>query len=144
MQLGQVIGTLIATHKAPNLDGVKLLVVQLLDRHSAPSGQPQIAADATGQAGVGERVMLIASREAAQALERTFAPVDLAIVGIVDEISTDLPGFPKPGRSDPQGFQPIYTPADDTYCWLCNGPVVKRPCKIVCAQCGFVRDCSDP
>ncbi len=100
MQLGQVIGTLIATHKAPNLDGVKLLVVQLLDRHSAPSGQPQIAADATGQAGVGERVMLIASREAAQALERTFAPVDLAIVGIVDEISTDLPGFPKPGRSE--------------------------------------------
>ncbi len=56
----------------------------------------------------------------------------------------DLPGFPKPGRSDPQGFQPIYTPADDTYCWLCNGPVVKRHCKIVCEQCGFVRDCSDP
>ena len=48
---------------------------------------------------MGERVMLIASREAAQALERTFAPVDLAIVGIVDEVSEDLPGFPKPGWS---------------------------------------------
>lgn len=100
MQLGQVIGTLVATQKAPNLDGVKLLVVQPLDRRGAPAGQPQIAADATGQAGPGERVMLIASREAAQALERTFAPVDLAIVGIVDEVSVDQPGF---GKSDWSG-----------------------------------------
>ncbi len=103
MLLGQVIGTLVATQKAPNLDGVKLLVVQPLDRHGAPSGQPQIAADATGQAGPGERVMLIASREAAQALERTYAPVDLAIVGIVDEVAEVLPGFGKPGRSEGMG-----------------------------------------
>jgi len=100
MLLGQVIGTLTATQKTPNLDGVKLLVVQPLDRHCAPSGQPQIAADATGQAGPGERVMLIASREAAQALERTYAAVDLAIVGIVDEVAEDLPGSEKPGRSE--------------------------------------------
>ena len=38
----------------------------------------------------------------------------------------------------------IYTPADDTYCWMCNGPVVKRHCKIICEACGFIRDCSDP
>jgi 8-oxo-dGTP diphosphatase len=41
-------------------------------------------------------------------------------------------------------FQPIYTPEDDTYCWLCGGPVTKRHCKITCHTCGFVRDCSDP
>lgn len=39
---------------------------------------------------------------------------------------------------------PIYTPTDDTYCWMCNGPVVKRQCKIICEACGFTRDCSDP
>ena len=44
----------------------------------------------------------------------------------------------------PQTFQPVYQPADDTYCWTCGGPVVKRHCKIVCSVCGFVRDCSDP
>ena len=38
----------------------------------------------------------------------------------------------------------IYTPADDTYCWMCNGDVVKRHCKIICQSCGFTRDCSDP
>lgn len=40
--------------------------------------------------------------------------------------------------------QPLYHPEDDTYCWVCNGPVLKRHCKIVCQTCGFTRDCSDP
>ncbi len=46
--------------------------------------------------------------------------------------------------AQPAAPAPLYTPADDTYCWLCNGPVVKRHCKIVCRSCGFMRDCSDP
>ena len=25
-----------------------------------------------------------------------------------------------------------YRPVDDTYCWVCHGPVNKRPCKILC------------
>jgi len=68
--------------------------------------------------------------------------------GISYEAAThqkELPGFGKPDNfAGPPDFQPVYTPADDTYCWLCNGPVVKRHCKIICEQCGFVRDCSDP
>ncbi|MFN8487690.1 MAG: 8-oxo-dGTP diphosphatase [Caldilineaceae bacterium] len=44
----------------------------------------------------------------------------------------------------PPAFKPVYQPADDTYCWMCNGPVVKRHCKIVCQLCGFTRDCGDP
>ena len=44
----------------------------------------------------------------------------------------------------PVVHQPHYQPVDDTYCWLCNGPVIKRHCKIVCQLCGFTRDCSDP
>jgi 8-oxo-dGTP diphosphatase len=39
---------------------------------------------------------------------------------------------------------PVYTPADDTYCWVCGGAVVKHHCKITCTVCGFRRDCSDP
>jgi ethanolamine utilization protein EutN len=37
-------------------------------------------------AGPGELVYFVASREAAEALEPRFVPVDHAIVGIVDEI----------------------------------------------------------
>lgn len=41
-------------------------------------------------------------------------------------------------------FVPVYRPEDDTYCWVCGGAVVERHCKIICAECGFTRDCGDP
>ncbi len=85
MQFARVIGTLVATQKAEGLEGVKFLVVQPLDKHRQPVGEPVIAADGTAQAGPGELVFIIASREAALALPEPFVPVDHAIVGIVDE-----------------------------------------------------------
>ena len=85
MQFARVIGTLVATQKAAGLEGVKFLVVQPLDKHQQPVGEPVIAADGTAQAGPGELVFIIASREAALALPEPFVPVDHAIVGIVDE-----------------------------------------------------------
>ena len=85
MKFARVIGTLVATQKAEGLEGVKLLVVQPLDKHRQPAGEPEIAADGTGQAGPGELVFVIASREAALVLPEWFVPVDLAISGIVDE-----------------------------------------------------------
>ena len=86
MKFARVIGTVVATQKAEGLEGVKLLVVQPLDEGRAPQGDPQIAADATAQAGPGELVFVVASREAAQALPVIFVPVDLAITGIIDEV----------------------------------------------------------
>jgi len=85
MQFARVIGRLVATQKAEGLKGVKFLVVQPLDKHRQPVGEPVIAADGTAQAGPGELVFIIASREAALALPEPFVPVDHAIVGIVDE-----------------------------------------------------------
>ena len=46
--------------------------------------------------------------------------------------------------ADVPEFHPVYTPQDDTYCWVCGGDVLKRNCKIVCQACGFMRDCGDP
>jgi ethanolamine utilization protein EutN len=86
MELARVIGTLVATQKAEGLEGVKLLVVQPLDKNRQPVGEPVIAADGTAQAGPGELVFVIYSREAALALPEWFVPVDLAIHGIVDEV----------------------------------------------------------
>lgn len=88
MQFARVIGTLVASRKAEGLEGVKLLVVQPLDKYLQPQGESAIAADGTAQAGPGELVFVIASREAALALPEIFVPVDLAITGIVDE--TDI------------------------------------------------------
>ncbi len=50
----------------------------------------------------------------------------------------------EPVRASADVSRAGYRPEDDTYCWLCSGPVVKRHCKIVCQVCGFTRDCSDP
>jgi carbonic anhydrase/acetyltransferase-like protein (isoleucine patch superfamily) len=33
---------------------------------------------------------------------------------------------------------------DVARCELCGGPVLERHCKIVCLDCGYQRDCSDP
>jgi len=89
MKFARVIGTLVATRKYEGLEGVKFLVVQPLDRDLQPQGRPVIAADATAQAGPGELVFVVGSREAAQALPEVFVPVDLAITGIVDEVEVE-------------------------------------------------------
>jgi ethanolamine utilization protein EutN len=85
MQFARVIGTLVASQKVEGLAGVKFLVVQPLDKHRQPAGEPFVAADGTAQAGPGELVFYISSREAALALPEWFVPVDHAITGIVDE-----------------------------------------------------------
>jgi ethanolamine utilization protein EutN len=76
----------VSTQKYEGLEGVKFLVVQPLDEDLSPKGRPVVAADATQQAGPGELVFVVGSREAAQALPEVFVPVDLAITGIIDEV----------------------------------------------------------
>jgi ethanolamine utilization protein EutN len=88
MQLARVIGTVVATTKSPGLEGVKLLVIQPLDRALKPVGGQLVAADAVHMAGPGELVYFVAAREAAQAMPDPFVPVDHAIVGIVDAVSS--------------------------------------------------------
>lgn len=100
MQLGKVIGTVVATERSAGLDGVKFLIVQPLDKAERPNGEPVVAADGVHMAGPGELVYFVASREAALALDETFVPVDHAICGIVDAVSP-LEGTTFRGKSAP-------------------------------------------
>ena len=90
MKLGRVRGTVVATVKDPGMVGMKLLIVQPLDEHRNYDGACVVAADGVYQAGVGDVVYFVASREAAEAMEPRFVPVDHAIVGIVDEVEVRL------------------------------------------------------
>jgi len=90
VKLARVLGTVVATTKYAGLEGVKLLVVQPLDRDGHSSGSPAVAADATAQAGPGHLVFVVGSREAAQAMPEPFVPVDLAITGIVDDVDRSV------------------------------------------------------
>lgn len=88
MYLARVIGTVVATVKYPGLEGAKLLLVTPLDREGRPKGDPLVACD-QAQAGVGDHVFCVSSREAALAMPDTFVPVDAAIVGIVDAVDRE-------------------------------------------------------
>ena len=99
MYLGIVKGTVVAERKAAGLEGKKLLLVQPVDEHGAAVGEVQAAVD-TVQAGDGDLVYLVGSREAALACDPWFVPVDAAIVGIVDGV--DARGVsPHPAKGRP-------------------------------------------
>ena len=87
MYLGRVIGNVVATVKYTGLEGYRLMIVDPIDEKGQSVGLAHVAIDAT-QAGIGERVFCVASREAALACDPTFVPVDAAIVGIVDDVES--------------------------------------------------------
>ncbi len=92
MLLGRVKGTAVCTVKYPGTEGLKLLVVQPLDRHLQPLGALQVAVDIV-QAGAEDLCVMVRSREAALAMPQIkFVPVDLALVGIVDELAVHPDG----------------------------------------------------
>jgi ethanolamine utilization protein EutN len=88
MYLARVIGNVVASVKAEGLEGQKLLLVQPLDVDQQPDGPPHVAAD-VAQAGEGDLVSCVGSREAALSLSPSFVPVDAAIIGIVDAADVD-------------------------------------------------------
>ncbi len=85
MYLGIVKGTVVAERKASGLEGTKILLVQPVDEHGVATGDLHAAIDRV-QAGPGDLVYLVGSREAALACDPWFVPVDAAIVGIVDGV----------------------------------------------------------
>lgn len=86
MKLARVRGSVVATVKDSGMIGMKLLVIQPVDDAGRNAGDCVVAADAVHQSGRGDLVYFVASREAAEALEPRFVPVDHAIVGIVDAV----------------------------------------------------------
>jgi ethanolamine utilization protein EutN len=89
MQIGRVVGTVVSTQKNRKLEGAKLLLVQPLTLDDQPRGVALLAIDSVG-AGVGEKVlMVIEGRAAGEALRRKLAPVDAAIIGIVDSVDCE-------------------------------------------------------
>jgi len=87
MQIARVIGTLVSTQKHRAFEGAKLLLVQPLNMDDSPRGAALLAVDGVG-AGVHEKVLVVLEgRAAGEALGRKAAPVDAAIVAIVDTVS---------------------------------------------------------
>jgi ethanolamine utilization protein EutN len=89
MQIARVVGTVVATQKHRTFEGAKLMLVQPLTLDDEPRGTTLLAVDAVG-AGVHEKVLIvIEGRAAGEALGRKAAPVDAAIIGIVDRVDLE-------------------------------------------------------
>jgi ethanolamine utilization protein EutN len=89
MIIAQVIGNVVATQKNGNYEGTKLLVVQPLDLDGSPRGDAMMAVDSIStQAGVGDKVLVVLEGwSASYAVRREQAPIDAAVVGVIDYIT---------------------------------------------------------
>ncbi|HYV45930.1 MAG TPA: EutN/CcmL family microcompartment protein [Myxococcaceae bacterium] len=85
MLLGKVVGTVVATRKEEEIEGLRLLVVRGLDLEGKPTSTVVVAVDAVG-AGVGEVVLYASGSSARQTKVTKDRPVDATIMAIVDEI----------------------------------------------------------
>lgn len=86
MILGRVVGEVVATEKRPQLEGATLLLVQPETPQGEAVGATFMAIDSVG-AGRGELVLVVLEgRAAGEVLGRKLAPIDAAIVGIVDQV----------------------------------------------------------
>ena len=83
MQIGRVVGDVVASRKDPALDGIPLLIVQPLSADGQPMGRPLVAVDSVG-AGVGQDVFFVRGKEASFPFHPAEPPADAGIVGILD------------------------------------------------------------
>ena len=82
MILGKVVGTVVSTRKHTLLVGSKFMRVQYIENNQ-PVDKYLVAVDHIG-AGIGETVLVTTGSAARLAIDKKEAPVDAAIVGIVD------------------------------------------------------------
>ncbi len=80
MIVGKVTGSIVSTRKQENLIGSKFMVVEPLEKGKGKF----IAVDMIG-AGIGETVLIAMGSAARVGCGMSEAPIDAAIVGIVDE-----------------------------------------------------------
>ena len=89
MQIARVVGTVVSTQKHRKFESAKLLLVQPLNVDDTPRGGTLLAVDGVG-AGIHEKVLVVLEgRAAGEALGKKAAPVDAAIIGIIDTVTID-------------------------------------------------------
>ncbi len=83
MIIGKVVGSLFSTRKSEKLVGNKFMIVEPVETMKA-AGERVVAIDIIG-AGIGEDVLVAQGSAARIGCDMQDAPVDAAIVGIIDE-----------------------------------------------------------
>lgn len=85
MDLGRVVGTVVATAKEPKLVGKKMLLINLLNTDTSPTASFIVALDGVG-AGRDEIVLVVRGSSARIAKHMETLPTDATVIGIVDAV----------------------------------------------------------
>lgn len=85
MYIAKVIGTIVSTKKDPHLVGTKLLIIIPFNGKDYREDRIEVAVDSVG-AGIGEEVLVVKGNPAQKIPGAEDAPLDLAIVGIIDQM----------------------------------------------------------
>src|SRR2546427_9982872 len=83
MIIARIVGTVVSTQKDERLEGRKLLIVRPINLDGTDTSGYVVAVDTVG-AGFHERVLVVAGSSARLAQGMKDAPVDAAIVGVID------------------------------------------------------------
>jgi microcompartment protein CcmK/EutM len=89
MQLARVKGTVVATHKAPSMEGLRLLLLERVDAATMKlKGDFVVAIDGVG-ANAGEVVFYVTGSSARLTDTTKGKPSDATVIAIVDSIEKD-------------------------------------------------------
>ncbi|MBC7794603.1 MAG: EutN/CcmL family microcompartment protein [Clostridia bacterium] len=110
MLIARVVGSVVATRKEAELEGLKLLLLQGTGPDGKGNGTHVVAADAVG-AGAGDLVLYCSGSSARQTQVTKDRPVDAVVMAIIDIVAAEgsyLEGI----KADKRGF--VYHKADDS------------------------------
>lgn len=88
MNLGRVVGTVVATRKDPGTEGMKFLLVRRLEADGTETSGYVVAVDAVG-AGTGEVILYASGSSARQTVLTKDRPCDAVVMAIVDTWEVD-------------------------------------------------------
>jgi ethanolamine utilization protein EutN len=100
MDLGRVVGTIVASRKESALEGTQLCIIQPVNEKLEPAAAMLIATEASSGRCSGDLVYYVESGDAVYTHpDGRELPVDAAIVGLVDAMHLPKPRRPENGRA---------------------------------------------
>lgn len=89
MLLAKVVGTVVSSHKAPQIEGIKFLLLEKIDPVTMKGKNDFVVAMDSVGAGTGEIVFCVSGSSARLTDVTKGKPSDCAVTGIVDFIEKD-------------------------------------------------------
>jgi ethanolamine utilization protein EutN len=89
MLLARVVGTVVSSHKAPKIEGIRFLLLEKIDPETMKGKNDFVVSMDSVGAGIGEIVFYVSGSSARYTDVTEGKPADSTIIAIVDNIEKD-------------------------------------------------------